>query len=155
MRDALKSGRIEQETSQLIEGMDMAFQNGIKFKGIVYRGENLLSKYGSLVKIGDVVSPSSFVSTSISKMSAFIFHKGQMSRFELLKGEHGIVIPSVRDDELEVLINRNSFFEVTAINTSPEGNQVVYREITYQEIGDRHIKDLHTGEDISATEACF
>lgn len=154
VRDVFRRGIIEQETSQLIKVMDSAFENGIKFKGIVYRGESLLSKYGHLVEVGDVVSPSSFISTSVSKMSAFIFHNGQMSRFELIKGVHGIVIPSVRDDELEVLINRNSYFEVTAINTTPEGNQIVYSEITYEQIGDRPIKDFHTGEVITAEEAC-
>ena len=154
VRDVFRRGIMEQEASQLIKVLDSAFENGIKFKGIVYRGESLLSEYGHLVEIGDVVSPSSFLSTSISQRSAYVFHNGQMSRFELLEGVHGIVIPSVRDDELEVLINRNSYFEVTAINTTPEGNQIVYKELTYEQIGDRPIKDFHTGAVITAEEAC-
>ncbi|MCZ8499040.1 hypothetical protein O9929_17460 [Vibrio lentus] len=45
----------------------------------------------------------------MSKTSSYTFHNGQLSRFELNLGQHGIVIPAlVRDDELEVLINRNS-----------------------------------------------
>ncbi|MCW1890287.1 hypothetical protein OK016_17525 [Vibrio chagasii] len=85
------------------------------------------------VKVGDIVSPNSYLSTSISKTSSYTFHNGQLSRFELNLGQHGIVIPTVRD-ELEVLVNRNSLFEVTAINTTPEGNQVIYREVSCNQI---------------------
>lgn len=86
--------------------------------------------------------------------SSYTFHNGQLSRFELNLGQHGIVIPTVRDDELEVLINRNSLFEVTAINTTPEGNQVIYREMSAEQVGMRPIKDLHSGETLTVAEAC-
>ncbi|AUI85911.1 hypothetical protein BS333_05695 [Vibrio azureus] len=153
-REALRTGISDEETQVLIRDMDSAFQNSIAHKGITYRGESALDAYLSEIKVGDIVSPSSFVSTSISRNYVDSFYKGQLSRFELMSGEHGIVIPTVRDDELEVLINRNSFFEVTAINTTPEGNFVIYREVPRQEVMNKSIKDMHTGEIITAKEAC-
>lgn len=64
-------------------------------------------------------------------------------------------MPNIRMDELEVLINRNSTFEVTAINITQEGNHVIYREISLNDIGERPIKDMRTGENISASEVCL
>ena len=155
IRKGLAQGRMESETETLINEIDSAFEHGIKYKGTVFRGESLLSVYGEAVKVGDIVSPNSYLSTSISKTLSYNFHSGQLSRFELTLGQHGMVIPTVRDDELEVLINRNSLFEVTAINTTPEGNQVIYREVSAEQVGKRPIKDLHSGENLTVTEACI
>ena len=155
IRKGLAQGRMDSETETLINEIDSAFEHGIKYKGTVFRGESLLSVYGEAVKVGDIVSPNSYLSTSISKTLSYNFHNGQLSRFELTLGQHGIVIPTVRDDELEVLINRNSLFEVTAINTTPEGNQVIYREVSAEQVGKRPIKDLHSGENLTVTEACI
>lgn len=154
IRRGLARGRMDAETESLVKEIDSAFKNGIKYQGTVFRGERLLSTYRSNVKVGDIVSPSSYLSTSISKTSSYTFHNGQLSRFELNLGQHGIVIPTVRDDELEVLINRNSLFEVTAINTTPKGNQVIYREVSAEQVGMRPIKDLHSGETLTVAEAC-
>ncbi|YCO05395.1 ADP-ribosyltransferase [Vibrio sp. VNB-15] len=153
-REGLTSGFVDEPTQEIVDGLDSAFESSVKYQGVTYRGESFLDAYMMDIKVGDIVSPSSYVSTSISKTSAYIFHKGQFSRFELTSGKHGIVIPTVRDDELEVLINRNSLFEVTAINTSSEGNQVIYREIDPNKVGKRKIKDMHTGDDLTAAEVC-
>ncbi|GEM75526.1 hypothetical protein VSA01S_16380 [Vibrio sagamiensis NBRC 104589] len=153
-REALRTGASDKETQAIIRDIDSAFQNSLTHKGITYRGESALDAYLSEVKVGDIVSPSSFISTSISRNYVESFYKGQISRFELLSGEHGIVLPTVRDDELEVLINRNSFFEVTAINITPDGNFVIYREVPKLEVINKEIKDMHTGENIIAKEAC-
>lgn len=155
IRKGLAQGRMDTETETLINEIDSAFEHGIKYKGTVFRGESLLSVYGEAVKVGDIVSPNSYLSTSISKTLSYNFHNGQLSRFELTLGQHGMVIPTVRDDELEVLINRNSLFEVTAINTTPEGNQVIYREVSAEQVGKRPIKDLHSGENLTVAEACI
>lgn len=155
IRKGLAQGRMDTETETLINEIDSAFEHGIKYKGTVFRGESLLSVYGEAVKVGDIVSPNSYLSTSISKTLSYNFHNGQLSRFELNLGQHGMVIPTVRDDELEVLINRNSLFEVTAINTTPEGNQVIYHEVSAEQVGTRPIKDLHSGENLTVTEACI
>lgn len=155
IRKGLAQGRMDSETETLINEIDSAFEHGIKYKGTVFRGESLLSAYGDTVKVGDIVSPNSYLSTSISKTLSYNFHNGQLSRFELNLGQHGMVIPTVRDDELEVLINRNSLFEVTAINTTPEGNQVIYHEVSAEQVGTRPIKDLHSGENLTVTEACI
>ena len=68
--------------------------------------------------------------------------------FELRNGEASIIMPEMRTDELEVLVNRDTFFEVTAIDINRDmgTNNVIYREIAASEIGDRPIKDMHTGE---------
>ncbi|WP_428199871.1 ADP-ribosyltransferase [Aliivibrio salmonicida] len=153
-REGLTSGFIDKQTQEVIDGLDSAFESSTKYQGVTYRGDSFIDAYISDIKVGDIVSPSSYVSTSISKTAAYVFHKGQLSRFELTSGKHGIVIPTVRDNELEVLIHRNSLFEVTAINTTAEGNIVIYREIPSNLLGNRKIKDIHTGDYLTATEAC-
>ncbi|OCH20864.1 hypothetical protein A6E04_13855 [Aliivibrio logei] len=156
IRKALITSNNTEETAELITHIDSAFQQGVKYSGDVYRGESTLMAYSEgLISVGDIVSPSSYVSTSVSARSSQAFYKGQTSKFELKEGDAAIVMPNIRMDELEVLINRNSTFEVTAINITQEGNHVIYREISLNDIGERPIKDMHTGENISASEACL
>ncbi|WP_366664164.1 ADP-ribosyltransferase [Vibrio pectenicida] len=157
IRRAILNGENTEEINPIIEHIDSAFEQGIKFTGETYRGESLIKAYSDgLIKVGDIVSPSTFLSTSVSARSTEGFYGGQRSMFELSNGEASIIMPDMRTDELEVLVNRNTFFEVTAIDANPEMgmNNVIYREIAASDIGNRPIKDMHTGENISALEAC-
>ncbi|EAR57605.1 hypothetical protein SKA34_08463 [Photobacterium sp. SKA34] len=153
-RKSFISGVIDEETQNIINHIDSAFDIGFKYQGVTFRGERELGAYISDIKVGDIVSPSAYVSTSISKDVAYNFHSGHLARFELQQGKSGIVIPSVIDGELEVLINRNSYFEVTAIKTSYMGTHVVYREVSANSVGNKKIKDMHSGEEITADEVC-
>ncbi|MCR9907468.1 ADP-ribosyltransferase [Vibrio campbellii] len=153
-RESFISGVFDDETLNIIDHIDSAFESGAKYQGVTFRGERELGAYMSDIQVGDIVSPSAYVSTSISKDAAYNFHSGQLARFELQHGKSGIVIPSVIDGELEVLINRNSYFEVTAIKTSYMGTHVVYREIDPNSVGNKKIKDMHSGEEITAAEVC-
>ncbi|CAH1606661.1 ADPrib_exo_Tox domain-containing protein [Vibrio jasicida] len=153
-RESFISGVFDDETQNIIDHIDSAFESGAKYQGVTFRGERELGAYMSDIQVGDIVSPSAYVSTSISKDAAYNFHSGQLARFELRQGKSGIVIPNVIDGELEVLINRNSYFEVTAIKTSYMGTHVVYREINPNSIGNKKIKDMHSGEEITAAEVC-
>ncbi len=153
-RESFLSGYFDDETLNTIGHIDSAFENSAKYQGVTYRGEGELGAYMSEIQVGDVVSPTTYVSTSISKNAAYNFHSGQLARFELMQGKSGIVLPNVIENELEVLINRNSYFEVAAIKTSYMGTQVVYREIDPNSLGNKTIKDMHTGEEITASEVC-
>lgn len=153
-RESFVSGVFDDETLNIIDHLDSAFEKSVKYQGITFRGERELGAYMSEIQVGDIVSPSAYVSTSISKDAAYNFHSGQLARFELQQGKSGMVIPSVIDGELEVLINRNSLFEVTAIKTSYMGTHVIYREIDPKLVGNKIIKDMHSGEEITASEVC-
>ena len=154
IREGLSTGYLDEETEELVKAIDSAFDQGTRYQGTTFRGEGFLEPYLSEIKVGDIVSPSSYVSTSVSKSTAYVFHQGQLSRFELSSARHGIIIPTVRDDELEVILDRNSLFEVTAIDNSEEGLKVIYKEVSPEEVGSKPIKDMHTGEVLSAEEAC-
>ncbi|MCC4222224.1 ADP-ribosyltransferase [Vibrio campbellii] len=153
-RESFISGIYDSETRNIIDHIDSAFEKSIKYQGVTYRGERELGAYMSDIQVGDIVSPSSYISTSISKDVAYNFQSGQLARFELQEGKSGIVIPSVIDGELEVLINRDTYFEVVAIKTSYMGTHVVYREVDASSVGEKNIKDMHSGEELTATEVC-
>ena len=70
IRRAILNGENTEEINPIIEHIDSAFEQGIKFTVETYRGESLIQAYSNgLIQVGDVVSPSTFLSTSVSARS--------------------------------------------------------------------------------------
>ena len=75
IRRAILNGENTEEMNPIIEHIDSAFEHGVKFTGETYRGESLIKAYSDgLIKVGDIVSPSTFLSTSVSARSTEGFY---------------------------------------------------------------------------------
>ena len=124
---------------QAIEHLDSVLSKAALDKPIaVYRGirESVDAERLRKMQVGDAVQDSGFLSTSLSPQSAYWSfayghkHSGVLVRIELPKGFHAAYISGKEGVENEVLLQRNSTFEIHAMSKKTDERGKEYQEIT-------------------------